>query len=113
MCFFYFKCRSSIGPKLVSTDNKRQLNRRLLSQLDDFLLDISAGSAASNRQQNVVFNVNTGDPDFTVGIAGNILATNENLVKVKTLEGVSFNEIIDKKIGKIVDNVKDKIQKAF
>ena len=41
---------------MVSTRKKRQSNKRLLSQLDDFDQDIIIGNATSDRQENVVAN---------------------------------------------------------
>ena len=49
---------------------------------------------------------------FTVGIFDNNLMTNENTMKVKTLERC-FIEGIDKEMSKIVDTVKDRIQNAI
>ena len=52
---------------MVSTRKKRQSNRRLLSQLDDFDQDMIIGNAVSERQENVVVNEGTNDRNFTVG----------------------------------------------
>ena len=41
---------------MVPTRKKRQSNRRLLSQLDDFDRDMIIGNAVSERQQNIVVN---------------------------------------------------------
>ena len=46
---------------MVSTRKKRQSNRRLLSQLDDFDQDMVIGNAASERQENIVVNDGTSD----------------------------------------------------
>ena len=48
---------------MVATRNRkrRQPNRRFLSQLDDFDQDIIIVKAASDKQQNVVFNEGTVD----------------------------------------------------
>ena len=70
---------------MVSTRKKRQSNRRLLSQLDDFDQDISFGNAASGRQENIVVNEGTNDRDFTVGTSSDKLVKKENTVIVKTL----------------------------
>ena len=56
---------------MVSTRKKRQSNRRLLSQLDDFDQDMIIGNAASERQENTVANEDTNDRDFTVGTSNN------------------------------------------
>ena len=52
---------------MFSTRKKRQSNKRLLSQLDDFDQDMINGNAAIERQENVVVNEGTNDQDFTVG----------------------------------------------
>ena len=97
---------------MVSARKKRQSNRRLLSQLDDFDQVIIFGNAVFERQENIVVNEGTTDRDFTVGTSSNNLATNENAVNVKTLERF-FNERIDKEMSSIVDTVEDRIQNAI
>ena len=97
---------------MVSTRKKRQPNRRLLSQLDDFDQDVFLGDVASERQENNVVNEGTNDRDFTVGTSSNNSATNENVVNVKTLERC-FNERIDREMSNIVDTVEDRIQNAI
>ena len=97
---------------MVSTRKKRQSNRRLLSQLDEFDQDIIIGNTVSDRQENATVNEGTGDQDFTVGTSGNNLTTNENTMNVKTLERC-FNERIDKQMSYIVDTVEDRIQNAI
>ena len=89
---------------------KRQLNRRLISQLDDFDQDMINGNAASERQENIVVNEGTNDQDFTVGTSSKNVAINESTVIVKTLERC-FNEN-DKEMSNIVDTVEDEIQNA-
>ena len=76
---------------MVSTRKKRQSNRRLLNQLDDFDQDRIIGNAASERQENVVVNKGTNDRDFIVGTSSKNTAVNESTVNVKTLERC-FNE---------------------
>ena len=93
---------------MVSTRMKKQSNRRLLSQLDDFDRVIIIGNAVSDRQKNVAVNEETGDPQFTVNNPGYNLATNKNLVNVKTLERC-FNARIDREMGNIVDTVEGRI----
>ena len=56
---------------MVSTRKKRQTNKRLLSQLDDFHQDMIIGNAVSERQENVVVNEGTNDRDFTVSNSSN------------------------------------------
>ena len=97
---------------MVSTRNKRQSNRRLLSQLDDFDQDIIIGNTASEKQENIPVNEGTNDQDCTVGTSSNNLATNENAVSVKTLERC-FNECIDREMSKIVDTVEHRNQIAI
>ena len=46
---------------MVSTREKRQSNKRLLSQLDDFDQDMIIGNTASVRQENVTANEGTND----------------------------------------------------
>ena len=56
---------------MVSTREKRQSNRRLLSQIDVFGQDMVIGNAANGRQENFVVNEGTNDRDFTVGASSN------------------------------------------
>ena len=56
---------------MVSSRKKRQSNRRLLSQLDDFDQDIINGSTVGERQENFVLNKGTNDRDSTVGTSSN------------------------------------------
>ena len=71
---------------MVSTRKKRQSNRRLLSQLDDFDQNTITGNATSGRQENIVLSEGTNDRDFTVGTSNNNIAVYESTVKMKTLE---------------------------
>ena len=73
---------------MVSTCKKRQSNKRLLSQLDDFDQDMIIGNAVSEKQENVVVNEGTNDRDFTVGTSNNDSIFNGNAMSVKTLKGV-------------------------
>ena len=97
---------------MVSTRKKRQSNKRLLSQLDDFDQDMIIGNAVSERQENAVVNMGTNDRDFTVSNSSNNTAVNENAMNVKTLER-RFNERIDREMSNIVDTVEDRIQNAI
>ena len=97
---------------MVSTRKKRQSNKRLLSQLDDFDQDMIIGNAASERQENVVVNEGTNDQDFTVGTSNVSSIVDENALNVKTLERC-FNERIDRKMNNIVETVEDRIQNAI
>ena len=97
---------------MVSTRKKRQSNKRLLSQLDDFDQDMIIGSAVSERQKNAVVNKGTNDRDFTVSNPSNNTVVNESAINVKTLERC-FNERIDREMNNIVDTVEDRIQNAI
>ena len=97
---------------MVSTVKKRESNRRLFSQLDDFDQVVVIGNAASGTQENIVVNEDTNDRDFTVGTSGNNTVVNESTMKVKTLERC-FNERIDRQMSNIVDTVEDRIQNAI
>ena len=97
---------------MVSTRNKRQSNKRLLSQLDDFDRDMIIGNAVSERQENAVVNEGTDDRDFTVGTSSIDSIVHGNAMSVKTLERC-FNEKIDREMSNIVDSVEDRIQNAI
>ena len=97
---------------MVSTRKKRQSNKRLLSQLDDFEQYIFIGNTASERQENVVVNEGTNDQGFTVGTSNVGSIINENVLNAKTLERC-FNEKIDREMNNIVDTVEDRIQNAI
>ena len=97
---------------MVSTRKKRQSNKRLLSQLDDFDRDMIIGNDVSERQESVVVNKSTDDRDFTVGTSNNDSVVNGNAMSVKTLEKC-FNERIDREMSNIVDTVEDRIQNAI
>ena len=97
---------------MVSTRNKRQSNKRLLSQLDDFDRDMIIGNAVSERQESAVVNEGTNDRDFTVGTSSDDSIVNGNAMIVKTLERC-FDERIDRELSNIVDTVEDRIQNAI
>ena len=46
---------------MVSTRKKRQSNKRILSQLDDFDQDMKIGNNVSDRQENATASEGTGD----------------------------------------------------
>ena len=96
---------------MVSNRKKRQSNRRLPSQLDDFEQDMVIGNAASERQEKIVVNEGTSDRDCTVATSSNNIAINERTEKMKTLERW-FNERIDREMSNIVDTVEKRIQNA-
>ena len=97
---------------MVSTRKKRQSNKRLLSQLDDFDQDMIIGNTANERQESVEVNEGTNDRDFTVGTSNVSSLINENMLNVKTLERC-FDERIDREMCNIVDAVEDRIQNAI
>ena len=97
---------------MVSTRKKRQSNKRLLSQLDDFEQDVFIGNTASKRQENVAVNEGTNDQEFTVGTSYDSSTVNGNAMSVRTLERC-FNERIDREMNNIVDTVEDRIQNAI
>ena len=97
---------------MVSTRKRRQSNRKLLSQLDDFDQDMNIGNAVSERQENTVVNEGTNDRDFTLGTSDNSSVINGNAMSVKTLERY-FNERIDREMSNIIDTVEDRIQNAI
>ena len=97
---------------MVSTRKKRQSNKRLLSQLDDFDQEMIIGSAVSERQEIALVNEGTNDRDSTVSTSNNDSVINESTVIVKTLERC-FNERIDREMSNIIDTVEDRIQNAF
>ena len=71
---------------MASTRKKRQSNKRLLSQLDDFDRDNINGNAASDKQENFVVNEGTVDQEYTVSGTGSNLTAKDKLLIVKTLE---------------------------
>ena len=97
---------------MVSTRKKRQSNKRLLSQLDDFDQDMIIGNAVSESQENAVVNEGTNERDFTVGTSNNDSVINGNAMSMKTLERC-FNERIDREMNNIVDTVEDRVQNAI
>ena len=97
---------------MISTRKKRQSNKKLLSQLDDFDRDMIIGDAVSERQENAVVNEGNNDRDFTVGTSSNDSIVNGNAMSVKSLERC-FNERIDREMSNIVDTVEDRIQNAI
>ena len=96
---------------MVSNRKKKQSNRKLLSQLDDFGQDMNIGNAASERQENIVVNQSTNDRDFNFGISSINREITESTVNVKTLE-TCFIERIEKEMSNIVHTVEDRIQNA-
>ena len=97
---------------MVSTRKKRESNKKLLSQLDDFDQDMIIGNAVSERQENAMVNEGTNDQDLTVSTSNNDSVINESTVNVKTLERC-FNERIDREMSNIIDTVEDRIQNAI
>ena len=97
---------------MFSTRKKKQSNRKLLSQLDDFNQDMIIGNAISERHEKTVVNEGTNDRDFTVGTSGNNSVVNGSAMNARTLERC-FNERIYRKMSNIVDTVEDRIQNAI
>ena len=97
---------------MVSTRKKRQSNKRLLSQLDDFDQDMIIGNTAGDKQESVTVNEGTNDQDFTVSTSNVSSIVNENALNVKTLERC-FNERIDREMSNIVDTVEERMQNAI
>ena len=97
---------------MISTRKKRQSNRRLLSQLDDFDQDMIIGNAVSERQENVVVNEGTNDRNFTVGSSSCNSVVGGDAMNVKIL-GRCFNERIDREMSNIIDTVEDRIHNAI
>ena len=97
---------------MVSTRKKKQSNRRLLSQLDDFDQDMVIGNSASERQENSVVKEGISDREFTVGISSFVSVVKENAMNVKILERC-FKGRIDREMSKIVDTVEDRTQNAI
>ena len=80
-------------------------------KFDDLDQDITFPNAASDKQQNGIFNEGTVDQKFTVNITGSNLTTNGNLVNGQTLQRC-FYERIDREMGNINETVEDRIQNA-
>ena len=97
---------------MISTPKRRQSNKRLLSQLNEFDQDMIIGKAASGRQENTVVNEGIDDRVFTIGTSKNNSVANGNAMSVNTLERC-FNEMIDRKMSIIFDTVEDRIQNAI
>ena len=57
---------------MPSTRRKRQSNRRLPRQLDEFDRDVIIVNTASERQENLVVKESTNDQNFTVGTSSDI-----------------------------------------
>ena len=97
---------------MVSARKKKQSNRKLLSQLNNFDRKIIIGNAVSDRQQNVAGNERTIGRVLTASDDYSYLAANENVINVQTLERC-LNERNDREIGDIVDTVEDWNQNAI
>ena len=97
---------------MVPIQKKKQSNRRLLSQFDDFDQDGTFSHAANNGQKNVIVNDGTVDRDIIANNSGSNSTVNENTVNVQTLARC-FNEKIDREMCNIVHIVEDWIQNAI
>ena len=101
-----------IKTNMVSTRKKRQSNKRLLSQLDNFDQDMIISNTVRESQGNAVVNEGTNDRDFTVDTSNDDSIINGNVMSKKTLERC-FNERINREMSNIVDTVEDRIQNAI
>ena len=97
---------------MVSPRKRKQSNRSLVSQLEDFDQVIVIGNNATERQGKVLVDESTNDREFPVSTSSNNITINESTANVKTLER-RFNERIDKEMNNIVDTVADEKQNAF
>ena len=97
---------------MVSTRKKRQSNRRLLSELNDFDQDMMIGNAVSERRENAVVNEGTNDQHSTIGTSSNKSVVNGDATNVKTVERC-FNERINREMNNIVNTFEDRIQIAI
>ena len=95
---------------MVSSRKRKQSNRKLFSQLDDFDRDIFIGNTVSDKQENATVNEGTGDQNFFVDNPDTNLVANKIMVNVKSLE-TCFNEQIDQENINIIDSVEERIQK--
>ena len=94
---------------MISNHRKRQTNRKILIQLDDFDQDVIFGKAMNNRQENTTVKEGTADQEFTVGNFDGGQAVIESVVNVETLEKC-FKKRIGKQMGNIVDTVEGRKQ---
>ena len=97
---------------MISTRKKRQSNRRLLSQLDNFDQGKFIGNAIINRQENATVNEITADQGFTVGNSDTNPAVNWKFIKLKTLERC-LNDRIDKKWIRLLTLSKTEFKTRF
>ena len=97
---------------MLSARRKRQLNRKLLKQLDDFDQDFVIGNAVGDRHESATVNEGTGDQDFTVGTSDKDLMTNVNTLILNTLERC-FNEKIEREMINNVQTVEEKIRNVI
>ena len=92
--------------------NKKQQSKRLYRQIADFGQDIVIGDAVCSRKQHVSVSGSPIARNFSVGSKGGIPATNENAVKIQTLERCRTDRT-DSQMGTVVDMFEDKIQNAI
>ena len=81
---------------MTSTQNKRQQNRRLFNQLQDFDRDNSFGEAVSRETQNLDFNDGVDDQTITAYNIDRIAITNENTKHIQTLKEVALVGLLEK-----------------
>ena len=97
---------------MVSTQKKRQQNRSLLSQLDDFDQDVIIDDALSSEQHNVIVNNGSVDRDFTVSDGDGLSTANEATENVQTFERC-LTDMIEREMGNFVGTVESRIQNAI
>ena len=99
---------------MVFTRKKRQVNRRLFRQLDDFDQDSIIGNTMSVRQENTTINEGYVVQELIVGNSDSNPTANKILVNVKTLGRCFIEKIGEEKgeMGNIVDAVENKIHNA-
>ena len=91
---------------MVCTRKKKQSNRKLRNQLNDFDQTTIFGNTLDIKQENATISEGTGDHEHTVDNPGSNLTANENFVNVRTLERC-FNGGIHRENRSIVDLVEN------
>ena len=91
---------------MISTQKRRQQNRRLLSQFDDFDQGVITDEAENRGRQSLVGNNGPIDRESTVDSNDGVPETNENKVNVQKLER-SLTDRIDRELKNIADTVED------
>ena len=97
---------------MFSTRQKKQQNRRYLSQLDDFDQDVFIADGLSSGRQMVLANSSPVDRELTVKELDINPTTKEISVIVEILE-CCLADRIDKEKRKVVETVEKRIKKAI